>query len=233
MHPELQSPITDRLPQRRRAARVLDLKQLSSTGYELTIERGDLPFTAGQLITIHGPSVLEDRSYTISSGEQDNTIQVLFRKIPTGKLTPRLAGLSPGDALEISGPFGEFVLRDPTRPVVFIATGTGVAPCRAYLRTRSDLRVTLVHGVRLAEDLFYRDEFAGRTAYHPCVSGEDGFGFRGRVTDLCRDLDFDPDSHFYLCGANEMFYDMRDLLEARGVDAHAIFTEAYYYRSDE
>jgi ferredoxin--NADP+ reductase len=211
--------------------RVLGLKRLSPTGYELSIERQGLGFAAGQLITIHGESLLEDRSYTICSGEHDDLLQVVFRLIPAGKLTPRLAALRAGDTVEVSGPYGEFTIRDAARKIVFIATGTGVAPCRSFVRSRPGLDITLLHGVRRAEDLFYKEEFAA-VAYHPCVSGERGFGFEGRVTDYLRRNPVDPASHFYLCGANEMFYDARDVLEEQLVPATSIFTEAYYYRTD-
>lgn len=214
------------------AARVIGLRQLSRDGFELTMERDGLDFSSGQLITIHGRDPLSDRSYTISSGERDAFIQVLFRLMPVGRLTPELVARQRGDVVEFSGPFGEFIIRDPARPIIFIATGTGVAPCRSYLHSHPHLNLTLVHGVRNAEDLFYREEFA-RIPYHPCMSGPTGDGFRGRVTDFCVTRAFPPDAHYYLCGANEMFYDMRDLLAQRGVRSDSIFTEAYYYRSDE
>jgi ferredoxin-NADP reductase len=214
---------------RRFRTRVIELRRLSESGYELTFERRGLAFEAGRLITVHGREPTEDRSYTIASGERDEHLQILFRHIPAGKLTPQLVRLQPGDEIEISGPYGEFVIRDPLQPIVFVATGTGVAPCRAYVRTHPDLRLTLVHGVRVAQDLFYREEFA-RFAYHPCVTREEGVGFHGRVTQFLEDFPLDPSNHFHLCGANEMIFDLHVLLKKRGVAEDRIFTEAYYYR---
>lgn len=216
------------------ATRVIAIRSLSQTGYELILERSGLTFTAGQLINLHGRHHLEDRSYTICSGERDEYLTILFRHIPSGVLTPQLVRLQPGDDMVISGPYGEFVLRDRSRPVMFFATGTGVAPARAYLRTFPDLHLTLFHGVRNPDDLFYRDEFP-RIAYHPCVSRAAAAGgfFPGRVTELARQTEFAPDAHFYLCGANEMIYEMQEILESRGVPKTAIFTEAYYYRFDD
>jgi ferredoxin/flavodoxin---NADP+ reductase len=214
------------------STRVVSCRQLSPSGYELRLERGNLEFRAGQLITIHGDNVLADRSYTIASGEKDDFIDVLFRYIPSGTLTPKLAGLSVGDTMGISGPLGEFTLRDRKRPLVFVGTGTGVAPCRSFIRTHHRLHITILHGVRMAEDLFYRTEFEA-FAYHPCVSSGGGNAFHGRVTAFAQDMTFDPRTHFYLCGANEMFYDMRDLLLEKGFSLECIFTEAYYYRADD
>lgn len=217
---------------RRWTARILRHRQVSPTAFELTLAREGLEFRAGQLLTIHGRNVTEDRNYTIASGEHDEHLNVLYRLIPTGVLTPQLAARAEGDTLEISAPCGEFVLRDRTRPIVFIATGTGIAPCRAYLRTYPGLNLTILHGVRTAEDLFYREEFADRP-YFPCLSADDRIGFRCRVTEFSRTFDFPSDAHFYLCGANEMFYEMRDLLTARGIRPDALFTEAYYYRHED
>lgn len=215
-------------------SRVVSIKPLSQTGYEMQLERAGIAFKAGQLINIHGRDHFEDRSYTVCSGENDEFLTVLFRYIPSGILTPQLVDLKPGDAVKISGPYGEFTIRDPARPMMFFATGTGVAPCRAYLRTHPDLPVALFHGVRYAEDLFYKEEFR-RIAYRPCVSREtESTDFTaGRITDLARSVEFPPDSHFYLCGANEMIYEMQELLEERGVDKSHIFTEAYYYRFND
>lgn len=215
-------------------ARVLSNRQLSATGYELKLSRDGADFRAGQLLTVHGADLLHDRTYTIASGERDESLCILYRLIPSGLLTPQLAGLQPGDPLKVSAPYGEFVLRDPARPVVFIATGTGIAPCIAYRRTYPALQLTALHGVRTEDDLFYRAELEAGAAYHACVSGHAGpTCFKGRVTACATTLAFPPEAHFYLCGANEMFYEMRDLLEARGIPLANVFSEAYYYRLDD
>lgn len=228
--PSTPPPVTPSM--RRWRSRVLAHRPISPTGYELTLSRDGLAFEAGQLLTIHGRNVYEDRNYSIASGEADEHLQILYRLIPQGQLTPQLAHLKPGDAVDVSAPCGEFRLRDITRPLVFVATGTGIAPCRSFVRTHPRLDLIVLHGVRTYADLFYRDEFANRP-YHACVSGEDGVGFRGRVTDLAARLDFPANAHFYLCGANAMFYDLRDVLRARGFSLASVFTEAYYYQSDD
>lgn len=219
---------------RKRNVRVLALNRLSATGYELVCERDNLQFKAGQLVNIHGANHFEDRSYTICSGVADATLTILFTLIPAGILTPRLSRLSPGDMVTLSGPYGEFTIRDPSRPLVFFASGTGVAPCRAYLRSYDHLEMTLVHGVRHRDDLFYRSEFS-RLQYFPCVSRDPDSSdvFHGRVTEFAHRHDFPASCHFYLCGANEMIYSVREILESRGVDRTAIFTEEYYYRADD
>jgi len=211
---------------------VVDQRQLSDTGYELVLQRKELTFEAGRLLTIHGTDITEDRSYTIASGVDDPTLSVLYRLVPSGELTPKLVKLVPGDGLEISGSYGQFVLRDTTRPVYFIATGTGIAPCRAYVRTHRLSSLTILHGVRTAADLFFRDEFE---PYHyiPCLSRESGAGYHGRVTDRLREMDLPSHAHYYLCGAYEMIYEAQALLLEQGVPPSHVFREGYYYKSDD
>lgn len=218
------------MSERRYRTRVLSLRSVGPSTYELTFERQGMLFSAGQCLTIHGPIPQHDRSYTIASGEQDENLQILFRLIPHGKLTPVLSRLKPGDEIEFSGPYGEFVIRDASVPIIFVATGTGVAPCLSYLRTRPDLNVTLLHGVRHAADLYYRD-FFGQWRYFPCVSRETVPGtYHGRVTDFWNSRLWPEGTHYHLCGANDMIFDMQILLREKGVPEKRIFTEAYYYR---
>lgn len=210
-------------------SKVISNERLSTSGYLITIERNGMPFEAGQCLTIHGRDMTEDRTYTIASGVKDEHLQVLYRHIPHGKLTPQLVLKKAGDPIQVSGPYGEFMVRDLASPLVFIATGTGVAPCRAYLRSHPGLKISLIHGVRENQDLFCRSEFAA-VNYFPCVSKESGIGFKGRTTEFFPSFQLPAGAHYHLCGANEMIFDMHGMLKERGVDDAFIHTEAYYYR---
>ncbi len=210
--------------------RVVAQHALSSTGYELILERGAFEFAAGRLITLHGRDLTEDSSYTIARGEQDTHVHVLYRLVPTGVLTPQLVQLKSGDMVEWSGPYGQFTLRDPQRPIVFLATGTGIAPCRAFYRTYPDLDLTVIHGVREPEDLFYRAELEACSRYYPCCSRVPGPGFHGRIDAFMADFEIVNDAHYYLCGAYEMIYAMQSWLQSRGIPNTHIFIEGYYYR---
>ncbi len=215
----------------RQTTTVLASRQLSEYGYELTLERNGMAFEAGRLITIHGPDITQDRSYTLAGGTGDPDLQVLYKYIPNGRLTSRLVQCKPGDTLDISGPFGQFTLRRPRAPLTFIATGTGVAPCRSYIRSHPDLDLRLIHGVRRAEDLYYREEFEVYD-YHPCCSREDGTGFPARVTHVAETMPLRDDEDYYLCGAYEMIFDIHKILAARGISDDRVFHEEYYYRFD-
>jgi ferredoxin--NADP+ reductase/benzoate/toluate 1,2-dioxygenase reductase subunit len=112
--------------------------------------------------------------------------------------------------------------------MVFVATGTGIAPCRSFVRSSPGLEATVIHGVRVAEDLFYRDAFAA-VSYVPCVSRDTRAEFHERVTDFIDTCRVPEQAHVYLCGAYAMIHDVTALLVRRGVAPEAIFTEPYYY----
>jgi ferredoxin/flavodoxin---NADP+ reductase len=214
---------------RRYLSRVLANELVSPTARVLTLERVGLPFQAGHEILLHGRDHTEDRQYSIASGESEDTLRILYRVIPEGVMTPRLATLEPGAELEFTGPFGSFLIRDFLAPLVFIATGTGIAPALSFIRSHPGLDLTVLHGVRAPEDLFSHTEF-DPAKFHPCVSRCPGPGhFAGRVTAKCREMTFSPDAHFYLCGANDMILEMRRQLKAGGVEDARIFAEAYYF----
>ena len=211
-------------------SRVLSTRRLSDTGYELSLERHDLPFHPGMLVTVHGEEVTEDREYSIASGTGEDRLMLLYRHVTGGRLTARLVDLQPGDAVRLTGAHGQFTLRDPERPVVFVATGTGIAPCLSYFRTHPDLDLTVLHGVRTGKELFYRTELAA-TRYYPCISSGSTEAASTRVTARLRDLPVNAHADYYLCGAYEMIYDVRKILTHQGVDESRIHTEAYYYKA--
>ena len=216
-----------------RQVRVIHNREVSPTARELRLERGGMDFKAGELVSLHGAGKFDSRDYSIASGVGDDWIDVLYRLVPHGVLTPQLLRLRAGDTASIHGPYGVFTVRDPSRPLVFIATGTGIAPCRSFARSHPGLRLHVLHGVAEPGDLFYRDELERLAErYLPCCSRVEHEGFQGRVPLRLEGLDLPAGAHFYLCGANEMIYEVTDLLEERGVDRADIFHEPYYYRDE-
>ena len=219
-----------RYPTQHVTTTVVESRELAPTAFHLIVQRRGFVFQAGMVVTIHGSDPLEDRDYTLCSGTADPDLHILYRYIPTGRLTSKLVQLKVGDPVEMTGPFGQFVVRDLTRPSVFIATGTGIAPCRSYVRSHSSLPLTILHGARRPHDLFFANEFR-HANYFPCVSQEFFEGFKGRVTDRLSRMKFDTGTHYYLCGAYEMIHDVTTILNERGVPPADIFTEAYYYQA--
>ena len=196
----------------------------------LRLERPPWDWEPGQLVGLLGKDRLDQRDYTIASSPEDTTLDVLYRLIPHGVLTPYLYDKQVGEALQVEGPYGRFVLRDPNRPILFCATGTGIAPCRSFLRSHPDLNMTLLHGVRSPEDLYFQEEWTN-ISYYPFCSRQPYQGKQGRLTDALPTLPLEPGTQVYLCGANEMIYEAEEILRARGIPDEDIFHEPYYYRA--
>jgi ferredoxin-NADP reductase len=75
------------------------------------------------------------RPYSIASSPNSDETELCIRRVPDGSLTPKICDtLSEGDEITFRGPNGDFVMRDPSeRDIVFIATGTGVAPFKSMI----------------------------------------------------------------------------------------------------
>ena len=150
------------------------------------------------------------------AGEAEEALKDIYRR------------LRPGDPIAFSGPTGSFTLRDLDAPLVFVATGTGLAPFRSIVRSRPAIRPTLLHGVRTAAELYFREELESRCAqYRPCVSRDAARPCR--VTDALAEMDLDPRAEVYLCGGQPMIRDARADLLRRGVPPERILTEIYYF----
>ena len=72
-------------------------------------------------------------------------------------------GISVGDEISLTGPYGSFTLKQGhVLPVVFIGGGAGMAPILSLLRhmneTGNTRQVHFYYGARTAQDLFYLDE---------------------------------------------------------------------------
>jgi Na+-transporting NADH:ubiquinone oxidoreductase subunit F len=73
-------------------------------------------------------------------------------------------GLKPGDKCQISGPYGEFFIKDTGTEMIYIGGGAGMAPMRSHLfhlfhTLKSGRKVTYWYGGRSKRELFYIDHF--------------------------------------------------------------------------
>ena len=99
----------------------------------------DLAFLPGQHINIWLPDG-STRSFSLASRPAgDGTIDLHVRQIPGGRFTQgHLATLKAGDALDVELPLGSFFLRDDFRPLIMVATGTGLAPIKSIIESLMD-----------------------------------------------------------------------------------------------
>lgn len=90
-------------------------------------------FAAGQYLSIRYGD--RTRAYSIASSPTRDETELCIRRVPDGRLSPRLCEeLTVGDRLAVRGPNGNLLLEDPSRrDIVFLATGTGVAPMKSMI----------------------------------------------------------------------------------------------------
>jgi ferredoxin-NADP reductase len=193
------------------------------------------------------------RAYSIASPPSDNShVAFCLNRVQDGFMSNYLCNLDEGATVEFQGPFGDFILRPPLRDIVFVATGTGIAPFRSMLHWLygigpSDHRAIgssetgspqfwLLFGARYEGDIYYREEFEGLAARHanfhflPTLSRPtaDWKGLRGYVQEhLPEVVGTRTDMHAYICGLDKMVKANRDLLKSLGWDRTSIRYEKY------
>jgi benzoate/toluate 1,2-dioxygenase reductase component len=208
-------------------ARVLWVEWLSRKVFAIRMERPvGFQFLPGQSIRVDHDGV--ERDYSLVSGPADPHLTLCVLLVPGGMLSPRLAGLQPGDLLRFSRPHGYFLFQSDALHPVFVATGTGVAPFVSMVRAGTRA-FTLLHGVRNVGDLYYREVVSpAALRYIPCLSAETAEGcYRGRVTEWAMENLAPGPYDFYLCGNRSMIRDFTLLADER-FSGSRVCTEVFH-----
>jgi benzoate/toluate 1,2-dioxygenase reductase subunit len=209
---------------------VTGLCWLTENTFEIRFERPNrFDFLPGQKISFIEGGLRRD--YTLLGPATAKELALCVRHVPNGRFSPKLARARRGDRFQISVPFGYFTFKASSRPAVFVATGTGIAPFVAYVHAGAR-GFDLLHGVRTRAALYYRDILAGAAhRYIPCLTGgpcDEPWprAFAGRV-DQCLATHYPLEEYdFYLCGRNEMIRDATRLIDMR-FPGSRVFTEAF------
>lgn len=211
------------------------------------VEGGDFDFYAGQFVSLeaHRDGDQEARPYSIASAPRDKkSFDLCLNRVEGGYVSNYLCDLEAGAVVNINGPHGSFVVSEPIeQELLFIATGTGIAPIRGMLEqilnSPAEIahHVTLIFGVRHPETILYRSEFeelaARRSRFHflPTLS-RPPVGWSGRSgyvqEHLRRMFAGRKDFKAYICGLKAMVDEVRFILkEEFGLDRKHIRFEKY------
>jgi CDP-4-dehydro-6-deoxyglucose reductase len=226
-------------------ARLIESVEIAPQVRHFVFEAPDverLDFIPGQFVSltdaVNGRRIT--RAYSIASAPSNtNRFELCLNLVAEGPLSPRLFALKPGETLEMRPPLGQFVIRNPGRDAILVATGTGIAPFRSILKRHlqeSSPAFTLIFGVRHESHLMYRDEFEEMARrfpqfrFWPTLSRPDpGWtGRTGRVQKhLKQAIGGRRDADAYLCGLKLMVDDVRNILKEMGFDRKQIIYEKY------
>jgi len=209
--------------------KVLEKRSLGSDIFILRLERKGMIFLPGQYIHLGIPGQRISREYSIYSSIDDDSLEVLFKRIPAGALTPWLSEREPGDTIELQGPFGEFFLseNEKKQPILFTATGTGISPFHCFAKSNPDLNYRLLHGIP-DESVHYETNSFRKQSYIPCLSRQKSTAFQGRVTDWLKVNTIDSYKQFMICGNTDMIYQVFSILNERGIKRSQIKVETYW-----
>lgn len=210
-------------------------------------------FKAGQFITMDLPVGEKRRerwrSYSIANApDGTNVLEFCIVYLEGGRGTTWFFDEAKlGSHIKFKGPAGTFVLPEEIEhDLVFICTGTGVAPFRSMIgdicrRRKSYKGIHLIFGTRHTGGILYREEFEKLVADMPgfqfdvALSREENlpetmFGIHSGYVHpiyLEKYAQPDPNRHFYLCGWTEMVDEARKNLADLGYDSSQVNFELY------
>ena len=230
--------------------RVVENRHWTEALFSLRVAAAPLGFEAGQFVRIALDLRPGDedsriaRPFSFVNAPQQEVLEFYGIVVPEGPLSPRLARLAPGDTLYVArNPAGFLVLSEvpDSRALWLVSTGTGIAPFLSMLQTGTPWqrfeKVVLVHAVRHAPELVYRDlidrimaDKPGQFRYVTFVSREPAAGsLEGRIPAAMRDGRLERAAgvplaaetcHVMLCGNPDMLKDTSAALAERGMRKH-------------
>jgi len=165
-----------------------------------------------------------------------------FMKVNPGICSSYIFSREPGDKVTISGPYGEFFIKDTDREMMFIGGGAGMAPMRShifdqYKTKKSDRKATFWYGGRSLRELFYMDEFEAldeefpNFSFHVALSepkpednwkGATGFIHQVVMDEYLKNHPEPEEIEYYICGPPMMNDAVMKMLDDYGVPPEMI-----------
>ena len=194
----------------------------------------------------------EFRAYSMANHPAEGNIVMLNVRIahpppnkwdaPPGIASSYIFNLKPEDKVTISGPYGEFFIKDTDREMVYIGGGAGMAPLRSHLfhlfhTLKTGRKVSYWYGARSKREMFYDDHFKKieqkfpNFNYNVALSDplpEDNWdGYKGFIHQVVHDNYLskheDPtEIEYYMCGPPMMNAAANKMLDNLGVDKEMI-----------
>lgn len=192
------------------------------------------------------------RAYSMANTPSEELLRFTIRiatpppgageEVPPGVGSSYVFSLKPGDRVVLSGPFGDFFIKETEREMCFIAGGAGMAPMRSHildqlLRVQTGRKITFWYGARSRSEMLYDEEFRELARRFPNFQytvalsdplPEDRWdGPVGYIHQVAYDLYLsrheDPtEIEYYLCGPPPMLRATERMLESLGVDREMI-----------
>lgn len=179
------------------------------------------------------------RSYSIASTSSQKEIALLIKRFKNGKMSDYWFNhAKENDLLRIEGPKGTFFLRDDSKPLFFLATGTGIAPIMSILNSldetpdyKQQKPITVYWGNRHPEEFVWHPDFKKINVEFIKVCSkpsQDWIGEKGYVQNIA--IQKQPglvDCLVYACGSNEMIQSAKRLFTEAGLPKNRFYSDAF------
>jgi CDP-4-dehydro-6-deoxyglucose reductase len=231
-------------PARTLPCRIQALERLSADVMKVVLRlppTTPLDFLPGQYIECIGPAGIR-RSYSIANApSNDKLIELHVREVPNGAMsTYWFEQAKVNDLLRLKGPLGTFFLRRlEGQDLVFLATGTGIAPVKAMLEGLRTLQsasrprsVSVYWGGRLSSDLYWDPAAVDLPTlrFIPVLSRANAGwqGATGYVQQVLLNASPDlPQTVVYACGSDSMIRSAQARLVTAGLPATHFRSDAF------
>ncbi len=171
----------------------------------------------------------------------------LWNEAPPGLASSYIFNLKPGDKITISGPYGEFFIKDSEREMVYIGGGAGMAPMRSHLfhlfhTLKTGRKVSFWYGARSVREMFYDDQFkeiekqfpnfSYNVALSDAMEDDNWTGATGFIHQVLHDEYLskheDPtELEYYMCGPPPMISAVEGMLDNLGVEPEMIAFDSF------
>jgi CDP-4-dehydro-6-deoxyglucose reductase, E3 len=201
--------------------------------------KANFNFNSGQYVNLIKGDIT--RSYSISnSSDHKNQLEFFIKNYVNGLMSKYwFEEAKINDLIRIEGPVGTFFLRDSkVENIIFLATGTGIAPIKSIIEGLEELyqqhqnRVFwVIVGARYKDDLFWKPNSDKlNIKYIPVLSRQkkDWDGEKGYVQDIVLNEEIDLlNSQVYACGSNNMIKSAKELFLKNNLKEINFFSDAF------
>lgn len=225
-------------------AKIQSIRQMNDNVIEVQLRfppNTNFKYNSGQYVNIIKGEL--KRSYSIANNFKENGFLTFYiKKYENGSMSKYwFDEAKENDLLRIEGPLGSFYLRETEiENIVFIATGTGIAPIKAMLefmiesaKQFQNKYIWVFVGARYERDLFWNIKQVNpiiNMTFIPVLSrsSEDWNGERGYVQDIVIKQNIPlSNTQVYACGSNIMIESAKAKLVEMGLDKKHFFSDAF------
>ena len=225
-------------------AKIQSINKLNNSVIEVSLRlppNSNFGYNSGQYVNITKGTI--KRSYSVANAcKESGVLTFLIKKYENGLMSNYwFDEAKENDLLRIEGPIGSFFLRETqAENIIFLATGTGVAPIKAILESITESpkkllnkKIWIFTGARNQNDIFWQPNELNEIPnlkYIPVLSrpSEDWKGEKGYIQDILIKQNIPlENAQVYACGSNTMIESAKKLLIEKGLNKKNFFSDAF------